>query len=53
VLHGRKLQIKGSLHLPDVTEDNGEIYVMNSDGTDLTKLTDDPASYDSFLAWRP
>jgi Tol biopolymer transport system component len=38
--------------MPDVTEDNGEIYVMNSDGTGLTKLTDDPA-YASFPAWRP
>ena len=38
--------------MPEVTEDSGEIYVMNSDGRSLTKLTDDPA-YDSFLAWRP
>jgi hypothetical protein len=39
--------------MPEVTEDNGEIYVMNySDGTGLTKLTDDPA-YDSFPVWRP
>jgi len=30
----------------------GEIYVMNSDGSGLTKLTDDPAE-DSFPAWRP
>jgi Tol biopolymer transport system component len=29
-----------------------EIYVMNSDGSGLTKLTDDPA-YDAFPAWRP
>jgi Tol biopolymer transport system component len=31
---------------------NEEIYVMNSDGSGRTKLTDDPA-YDSFPAWRP
>ncbi len=36
----------------DGTEDNGEIYVKNSDGSGLTQLTDDPA-YDSFPAWRP
>jgi TolB protein len=38
----------------DGTKDNAdaEIYVMNSDGSGLTKLTDDPA-YDSFPVWRP
>jgi TolB protein len=30
----------------------GDIYVMNSDGSGLTKLTDDTA-YDAFPAWRP
>ena len=29
-----------------------EIYVMNSDGSGLTKMTDDPA-YDAFPTWRP
>jgi Tol biopolymer transport system component len=34
------------------TWDNEEIFVMNSDGSGLTRLTDDPA-YDAFPAWRP
>ena len=39
--------------MPEVTEGNGEIFVMNySDGTGLTKLTDDEPAYDSFPAWR-
>jgi Tol biopolymer transport system component len=36
----------------DGTEGVGEIYVMNADGSGLTKLTDDPA-YDACPAWRP
>jgi Tol biopolymer transport system component len=39
------------LRLPTALEE-GDIYVMNSDGSGLTKLTDDPA-YDAFPAWRP
>ena len=52
---------RGGLRSPDGTRiaftsegtrDNSEIYVMNSDGSGLTKLTDDPAD-DTFPAWRP
>ncbi len=31
---------------------NADIYVMNADGTGLTRLTNDPA-YDGFPAWQP
>jgi TolB protein len=36
----------------DGADETGEIYVMNADGSGLTRLTDDPA-YDAFPAWRP
>jgi WD40-like Beta Propeller Repeat len=32
---------------------NSEIYVMNSDGTDQTNLTNDPNSEDQLPAWSP
>ena len=31
---------------------NAEIYVMNADGSDQIRLTDDPA-FDTFPAWSP
>jgi Tol biopolymer transport system component len=34
------------------TEDNGEIYVMNADGTGAVNLTNDPA-FDRWPAWSP
>jgi hypothetical protein len=34
------------------TENNSEIYVMNADGSGLTKLTTSTAD-DAFPAWRP
>jgi Tol biopolymer transport system component len=37
----------------DDAEGRGEIYVMNADGSGLTKLTDDPAAEDFYPAWRP
>ena len=44
----------------DGTDRLGEVYVMNSDGTGLTKLTDAPSGMlgseppaDMFSAWRP
>ncbi len=33
-------------------KDDAGIYVMNSDGSGLTQLTDNPAP-DGFPAWRP
>ena len=36
----------------DGTDETGEIYAMNADGSGLTRLTHDPA-YDAFPAGRP
>ena len=62
----RMTYISGNDHLPptcfpdntriafifDSNTANTEIYTMNSDGSGLTKLTEDPAD-DAFPAWRP
>lgn len=34
-------------------QENGEIYVMNADGTDLRRLTDNPDAYDGYPTWFP
>lgn len=51
---GRRIAfVSGDYSKPDVPAFwNEEIYVMNADGTGLTRLTNDPA-YDGFPAWQP
>src|SRR5256885_2251960 len=44
--------VQGKIAFTSNRDGNDEIYVMNADGTGVTRLTNDPAS-DSQPAWSP
>jgi dipeptidyl aminopeptidase/acylaminoacyl peptidase len=45
----RKLRLTGKIAF----QRGGEIYVMNADGSNQTRLTNNPASFDAYPAWSP
>ena len=49
---GGKAPTSGRIAFTSHRDGNGEIYVMNADGSDVTRLTDNPA-WDGDLDWSP